>query len=70
MTQLAIISTILIKFSTETTGNNQFNLIITVGNNVFKVDNEDTRTVSIEATLVSVMLTLTTFGTQFLTLSI
>ena len=66
MTQLAIISTILIKFSTETTGNNQFNLIITVGNNVFKVDNEDTRTVSIEATLVSVMLTLTTFGTQFL----
>ena len=70
MTQLAIVSTILIKFSTETTGNNQFNLIITVGNNVFKVDNEDTRTVSIEATLVSVMLTLTTFGTQFLTLSI
>ena len=66
MTQLAIVSTILIKFSTETTGNNQFNLIITVGNNVFKVDNEDTRTVSIEATLVSVMLTLTTFGTQFL----
>ena len=70
MTQLAIVSTILIKFSTETTGNNQFNLIITVGNNVFKVDNEDTRTVLIEATLVSVMLTLTTFGTQFLTLSI
>ena len=70
MTQLAIVSTILIKFSTETTGNNQFNLIITVGNNVFKIDNEDTRTVSIEATLVSVMLTLTTFGTQFLTLSI
>ena len=66
MTQLAIVSTILIKFSTETTGNNQFNLIITVGNNVFKVDNEDTRTVSIEATLVSVMLTLTTFETQFL----
>ena len=66
MTQLAIVPTILIKFSTETTGNNQFNLIITVGNNVFKVDNEDTRTVSIEATLVSVMLTLTTFGTQFL----
>ena len=70
MTQLAIVSTILIKFSTETTGNNQFNLIITVGNNVLKVDNEDTRTVSIEATLVSVMLTLTTFGTQFLTLNI